>query len=133
MPFQDNFREWAGQDCVQGANGFVSLLRLANLQGGESRAFNLGTGRGYSVRDVVRAVERATGIEGISRNAERRAGDPPELVADASSSGSVLRWQPQCSDLDTIVRSALGWHVSRLPATGSFSEDREVVSVGLAE
>ena len=50
------------------------------LRGGESRAFNLGTERGYSVRDVVSAIERATGIEGISRNAERRAGDPPELV-----------------------------------------------------
>jgi UDP-glucose-4-epimerase GalE len=102
------------------------------LQDGESRAFNLGTGRGYSVRDVVRAVERATGIEGISRNAERRPGDPPELVADASAARRILRWQPQCSDLETIVRNALDWHASRLPTTSIPFEDREPVPVGLA-
>lgn len=103
------------------------------LQGGESRPFNLGTGRGYSVRDVVQAVERATGIEGISRNAERRPGDPPELVADASIARSVLRWQPQHSDLDTIIRSALSWHESRLSASRVPSEDREPVPVRAAE
>jgi UDP-glucose-4-epimerase GalE len=95
------------------------------LESGESRAFNLGTGRGYSVRDVVKAVEHATGIEGISRNAERRPGDPPELVADASTAVEVLRWQPQCSDLNTIVRTALDWHTSRLAETKIPSEARE--------
>ena len=103
------------------------------LQGGESRAFNLGTGRGYSVREVVSAVECATGIEGISRNAGRRAGDPPELVADASASGAVLRWQPKYSDLNTIVRTALNWHTSWLPAMSIPSEEREPVLVRLAE
>jgi UDP-glucose 4-epimerase len=121
---------------------YVHVTDLANahllaldylIQGGESRAFNLGTGRGYSVRDVVQAVERATEIKGLSRDAERRAGDPPELVADASTAGEVLRWQQQCSDLKTIVRSALDWHASRLPTTSIPSEDREPVPLGLAE
>lgn len=103
------------------------------LHGGESRAFNLGTGRGYSVRQVVSAVERATGIEGISRNAERRAGDTPDLVADAGASKAILKWQPRHSDLSTIVHTALHWHASRSRTTKIPSGDREPVSVAFAK
>lgn len=85
------------------------------LRGGASRPINLGTGNGYSVRQVVRAVERAAGITGISKNAERRPGDPAVLVADASESGRVLMWKPRYSDLEAIIGTALQWHRGKLP------------------
>ncbi len=86
------------------------------MQGGRSTAFNLGTGRGQSVRDVIRAVERASGRPVPTREAPRRPGDPPVLVADASKAVSVLGWEARYSDLDTIVRTAFDWHRSRATA-----------------
>ena len=100
------------------------------LKGGQSRAFNLGTGRGYSVREVVSTIEHVMGVKGIARNAVRRAGDPPELVADASSSATVLGWKPQFSDIHTIVNTAFDWHVSRLPEASTSSGDRELFRSG---
>ncbi len=78
--------------------------------GGESTAFNLGTGRGYSVREVVAAVERIAGRELPRREAAPRAGDPAILVAEAGRSRKLLGWAPQHSDLDTIIRTAWRWH-----------------------
>ena len=87
------------------------VLTLKHLQGGgASGIFNLGAGEGHSVRDVVRAVETQTGITGISRDAPRRPGDPPMLVADCSKAKTVLGWRPGRSGLDTIVSDALAWH-----------------------
>jgi UDP-glucose 4-epimerase len=77
--------------------------------GGESTTLNCGYGHGYSVREVLQAVERANGAPlNISEEA-RRAGDPPELVAVADKVRSVLGWQPRYDDLDTIVRTGLAW------------------------
>ena len=73
-------------------------------------AFNLGTGRGHSVRDVIRAVERITGRRVPVRETARRPGDPAVLVADASRATSLLGWAPRHSDLDTIVETAWRWH-----------------------
>ena len=80
------------------------------LGGGESVALNLGTGRGYSVREVISAVERVSGRSVPTRNAPRRPGDPPELVANASLAGQQLGWQPQHSSLENITRTAWLWH-----------------------
>jgi UDP-arabinose 4-epimerase len=83
---------------------------LADLAaGGESVALNLGTGSGVSVRQVIAAVERVSGCHVPRREAPRRPGDPPELVADPSRARARLGWQPRHSDLDTIVRTALAW------------------------
>jgi UDP-glucose-4-epimerase GalE len=70
---------------------------------------NLGTGRGRSNREVRAAVERATGRPVPAREAPRRPGDPPVLVADASRFRRELGWEPHRSDLDTIVGSAWRW------------------------
>src|SRR5262249_24901383 len=70
--------------------------------GGESAAFNLGTGRGHSVRDVVAAVERVARRPVPRRDAVRRAGDPAGLVADPGRAHDLLGWTPRCSDLETI-------------------------------
>ncbi len=77
--------------------------------GGESAVLNCGYGHGYSVREVLAAVERANGEKlGISEEA-RRAGDPPELIAVADRVRDVLGWTPKFDDLDTIVRTSLEW------------------------
>ena len=77
------------------------------MTGGQSQAFNLGAGTGYSIRQVVAAVRRASGAEVPVKELPRRTGDPSLLVADSSRARSILGWVPERSALDTIVRSAL--------------------------
>ena len=81
--------------------------------GGESGGFNLGTGAGHSVREVITATEKLSGKPIPSVCSPRRAGDPPVLVADAARAQRVLKWRARYSDLETIIRSALNWHESR--------------------
>ena len=71
---------------------------------------NLGTGRGYSVREIIETCSNVTGHPIPQRNAPRRSGDPAELVADASRANRMLNWKPVQSDLETIVASAWRWH-----------------------
>jgi UDP-arabinose 4-epimerase len=80
--------------------------------GGESVALNLGMGRGYSVRDVIAAVQRAAGRPVPFRESFRRPGDPPVLVADNRRAQDVLSWRPAYRDLDAIVSTAWQWHSS---------------------
>lgn len=77
--------------------------------GGESGIFNCGYGKGYSVLDVIKAVEKAAGHDFEVRMSPRRAGDPTAIVAGAERVRSVLGWQPRYADLDFIVASALAW------------------------
>ena len=79
--------------------------------GGDSTAVNLATGNGYSVREIIAAVTKAVGHEVPQREALRRAGDPPALVADPSLAAQTLGWRAQCSDLDTIIQTALAWEM----------------------
>jgi UDP-glucose-4-epimerase GalE len=79
-------------------------------EGGESRALNLGTGQGYSVREVINAVGKISPHEVPFREGPRRAGDPPVLVADASHAGKALGWKPQHSRLEAIIQDAWNWH-----------------------
>lgn len=83
--------------------------------GGTSSAFNLGTGRGHSVREVVAAVARASGSLVPFQEVERRPGDPPTLVADIRNAQCSLGWKPMHSSLSTIVRTAWDWHLRVLP------------------
>lgn len=80
------------------------------LDGGESVSLNLGVGRGYSVREVIAAVERVSASSVPTRDAPRRPGDPPELVADPACAKRVLGWQPRYSSIETIVQTAWNWH-----------------------
>lgn len=70
---------------------------------------NLGTGQGSSVREVIDTVSAVTGIPVPHTDTDRRAGDPPELVADARRAGQVLAWTPKHSDLTTMVEHAWAW------------------------
>ncbi|NJM30978.1 MAG: UDP-glucose 4-epimerase GalE [Rhizobiales bacterium] len=83
---------------------------LAHLRrGGDSGIFNCGYGKGYSVLEVIRAVEKAHGSSFRVDMAPRRAGDPAAIVAGAERVRSILGWNPHYADLDFIVRSALDW------------------------
>ncbi len=83
------------------------LAALEHLtKGGESGAFNLGTGRGASVREVVEVVREVTGKAVLAVSAPRRAGDPPELVAGVERAARILGWRAKQSDLRTIVADA---------------------------
>jgi UDP-glucose 4-epimerase len=88
------------------------VLGMEYLQNGGSAELNLGTGRGYSVREVISTIERITGRKVPTRMAPRRPGDPAELVADPSQAEKVLSWKAKYS-LDQIVATAWNWAQSR--------------------
>jgi UDP-glucose 4-epimerase len=86
------------------------LLAIERLKPSLFQAFNLGSGTGSSVREVVEMARRVTGHPIPTQMGSRRPGDPPHLVADIGLAQSVLGWRPVSSDLETIVRSAWQWH-----------------------
>ncbi len=86
------------------------LDALAYLRdGGESATLNCGYGHGYSVREVLNAVEKECGATLNKVEAPRRAGDPPILIAVSDRIKEVIGWTPKFDDLDTIVRTSLEW------------------------
>jgi UDP-glucose-4-epimerase GalE len=88
------------------------LLALERLTPGRILRCNLGTGRGHSVRQVLRAVEEVGGRPVPSRTAPRRAGDPAELVASSELARKELGWAPVYTDLRRIIETAWKWHES---------------------
>ena len=90
------------------------VLALKALeQGLGRRAFNLGNGQGYSVREVIAAVERVTGLSVRARIGGRRPGDPARLVSNCARAESELQWRPRIHRLDDIVATAWEWHKRR--------------------
>lgn len=86
------------------------LKALAYLSGGgNSTTLNCGYGHGYSVRQVLDAVERVSGEKLTIREDQRRPGDPPILIARAERITDVLDWSPRFDNLDTIVEHSLNW------------------------
>ncbi|MGE5392043.1 MAG: UDP-glucose 4-epimerase GalE [Deltaproteobacteria bacterium] len=81
-------------------------------QGRPSGSFNLGNGSGYSVKDVIKAATRVTGLEVPFSFGRRRAGDPAVLVADANKVKNELGWSVKDQDLESIIASAWAWHKS---------------------
>ncbi len=91
-------------------------LALQYLQSeGESSAFNLGNGNGYSVESVIQAARRITGDTIPVQEGRRRLGDPARLVANANKIKQELGWKPAYADLDAIVRHAWQWEYSHNP------------------
>ena len=100
------------------AGAHVAALRLL-LGGGESASLNLGSGAGLSVREIVDAVERVTGLAVPCRAAPRRAGDPAVLVADAARARRRLGFSTAHSGVETVVRTTHAWLARGNPAETS--------------
>jgi UDP-glucose 4-epimerase len=92
-------------DLARAHSAALAYLR----RGGAAMTFNCGYGHGYSVLEVIDAIERVTGGKLPVQQAARRAGDPVSLVADVGRIRSTLDWSPQFANLDTIVSHALAW------------------------
>jgi UDP-glucose 4-epimerase len=92
-------------DLVRGHCDALAYLR----DGGESATLNCGYGRGFSVLEVIETVKRASGVNFKVEFAGRRVGDPTQIVAASDRARSLLKWQPQFDDLQTIVCHALAW------------------------
>jgi UDP-glucose 4-epimerase len=87
------------------------VLALQCLRkGGNSAIYNLGNGRGFSVREVVDLARKVTGINIKETAAPRRAGDPAVLVASSEKIQRELNWKPEFNDLSTIIETAWKWH-----------------------
>lgn len=97
---------------------YVHVLDLAHahalaveaLQPGEQRVYNIGLGRGYSVTEVIEACRAVTGMHIPARVTNRRAGDPPTLVASNERITTELGWEPQFTELTHIIETAWHWH-----------------------
>jgi UDP-glucose 4-epimerase len=83
------------------------------LKGGDSQAFNLGNGSGFSVKEVIETASLVTGREIKIVECDRRLGDPPILVGSSHKAQKVLGWQPQYPDVKDILAHALRWHQQR--------------------
>lgn len=89
------------------------LLAICHLrEGGESRKYNLGNGKGFSVREVLDSVSRVGGKTVPADDAPRRPGDPAVLIASSAAIRQAWGWEPRYTDLDEIVRTAWAWHES---------------------
>ena len=85
------------------------ILALRALAQG-SRTYNLGNGRGFTVREVIETCRKVTGHPIPAVAGERRPGDPPELIASSEKIRDELGWVPRCPELETIVGHAWKWH-----------------------
>ncbi len=86
----------------------LALQRL--MDGAESSYYNLGTGHGFSVLEVIERARQITGKNILAENTDRRPGDPPVLVASNEKAISELGWNPVYADLDDIIGTAWRWH-----------------------
>jgi UDP-glucose 4-epimerase len=93
--------------------GSAHVLALNALQSGaESNVYNLGNGKGYSVREVIETVREVTGREFKSTESPRRPGDPASLVATSEKIQRELNWKPQYGDLKTMIKTAYDWFLT---------------------
>lgn len=97
----------------------VSDLATAHIKSMEylqkkntSDCFNVGTGKGYSVKEIIEAIKKVSGVDFKVEIGERRPGDPDAVWADNTKIKKVLGWEPKYSDLETIVKTAWNWHKS---------------------
>jgi UDP-glucose 4-epimerase/UDP-arabinose 4-epimerase len=108
------------------AAAHVAALEV-DLEAGRFEAANVGTGSGYSVLEVIQAVEKALGRPVPHSIGPRRSGDPATLIADPSRAKALLSWRATSSSLDQIVESAAAWHRNQQyggKASGVFTQTK---------
>ena len=104
------------------------ILALKRLLGGDvGGSFNLGTGNGYSVREILSAINAGVGRPVPVVEKDRRPGDPAILVADTTAAFETLMFRPKFSDLATIVRTAWGWHQKAHPMKAPAARAEELL------
>ncbi len=117
MMFGDDYNTEDGT-CVR---DYIHVMDLASAhllavdrlrKGGESRIYNLGNGKGFSVREVIEVARKVTGKEIKAEVAPRRAGDPAVLIASSAKAMEELGWKPEFNSLETIIETAWNWHVN---------------------
>lgn len=86
------------------------IRAMEALRPGDARFYNLGIGRGYSVKEVIESAQRVTGIEIPAENGPRRPGDPAVLYADPGKIQAELGWKPSYTEVDDIIATAWKWH-----------------------
>lgn len=87
------------------------------MKGGATECFNLGTGLGLSVREILETAEKVTGKKIPVRYGPRREGDPPRLIANPKKAKEILGWEARCKDAGAIVETAWKWMTGRAAAT----------------
>jgi UDP-glucose-4-epimerase GalE len=101
--------------CIRDYIHVIDLARAHALaldylrKGGATDAFNLGTGRGFTVKEIIQTAESVTGLKVPVEYGPRRAGDPPELVAAATKAKQILGWEAQFKDPREHIQSAWQW------------------------
>jgi UDP-glucose 4-epimerase len=90
----------------------LAQAHILALESGQSDVFNLGSGTGYSVREVIKVARQVTGHAIPAVEKPPRPGDPPKLVADSTKIRRVLGWKPRFDSLQPIIESAWRWHTS---------------------
>jgi UDP-glucose 4-epimerase len=93
---------------------YLGSLYGSGLDKGTSKEFNLGTGKGISIREIISSVEKITGEVPLIHTGPRREGDPATLVASAYSFTKTTKWKPEASGVDNIVKTAWDWYNSSL-------------------
>jgi len=113
--FGDDYQTSDGT-CVR---DYIHVLDLAYAHikaleylfaGGNSNYFNVGTGKGYSNKEIIEKIREVSGINFPVEIGPRRKGDPDAIYADNSKIKKILNWKPEYSDLETIIKTAWNWH-----------------------
>lgn len=95
------------------ASAHIKALEQQKQSENKFSFYNLGTGKGYSVKEVIETCRQVTGHAIPAVETDRRPGDPPELVANPAKANKELEWNPECSDLETIIQTAWNWHKTK--------------------
>jgi UDP-glucose-4-epimerase GalE len=114
------------------AEAHVKAVRLV-LDGAESTALNLGTGRGWSVRQLIASAREVTGCEIPVQVGARRPGDPAVLIADASRAQRQLGWRPKYADINSQVTHAWAWRQSGCKTWQRMQKDRPAISLKVSQ
>lgn len=117
-PFKINGNDYNTKDgtCVRDYIHVIDLceahlLALEYLdKNNKSNIFNVGTGIGYSNKEIVEMIKKVTGLNLVVEYGQRRPGDADTLIADSKKIQKELRWIPKYSDLETVIKTAFNWH-----------------------